>query len=128
MMVVKGKAGRQLPGEAGAGIGIGCLGHARPLSGPSLGEGAAPQQGASPGAMGVRRHWEAAQDWGSNGGRILHPPLSCLPVATATQKQEHHFDRFLLGRGEAGCAPGRGEGGSKGSTATGVRRGLSQLP
>lgn len=55
--MVKGKAGRQLPGEACADIGIGigisigisicCLGLAAPRLEPGLGEEAAPQQGAS---------------------------------------------------------------------------------
>ena len=99
---------------------------------PGLGRGAAPQQGASSGAMGLwrcQRCQEAVRGGGSDGGRILHPPpLSRLLVATATWEQEHHFDRILLGRGEAGCVSGRGEGRSQGSMAAGVRRGLSQFP
>lgn len=113
--MVKGKAGRQLPGEACAGIGTGigigisisigicCLGLARPSAGArSRGEGSPPAS-SQPGVMGLWRDREAVPSQASDGGQILHPPpLSRLPVATATREQEHHFDRFLLGRGEAG--------------------------
>lgn len=79
--MVKGKAGRQLPSEACAGIGI----HRHPSASaawasldpwlePGLREEAAPQQGASPGAMGLRRCREVFPSGGRDGGHILHHP------------------------------------------------------
>lgn len=52
---------------------------------------------------------------GSNGFRSYIPFLLCLPVATATREQEHHFHGMVLGKGEAGCASGRGLGSQDGA-------------
>lgn len=62
---------------------------------PCLEEGASPQQGASNESAEVLG---SSPGWGINGGLVLHPPLLRLLVATATQEQEHLFDRILLGR------------------------------
>lgn len=84
--MVKGKAGRQLPGEACAGIGIGigigisisigicCLGLARPSAGARSRGGGSPPASSQPGVMGLWRDREAVPSQASDGGQILHPP------------------------------------------------------
>lgn len=57
--------------------------------------------------------WSRVQ--GAMGFRPCIPFLLRLPVATATREQEHHFHGILLGKGEAGCASGRGVGSQDGA-------------
>lgn len=104
--VVKGKAGRQLPtrhvpASASASAAWASL---DPQLEPDLREVAALGQWSS----------ESAGKWswvrGVMGFNSCIPFLLCLPVATATQEQEHHFHGMLLGKGEEGCASGRGVG------------------
>lgn len=45
--------------------------------------------------VGRWRCWKTVQGEAVMGVGSCIPPSSCLPVATATQEQEHRFDRIL---------------------------------
>lgn len=52
--------------------------------------------------MGLWRGWEAVPSQGSDGGRILHPPLVAPAGCHGDPGAGASFHRFLPRRGEAG--------------------------
>lgn len=99
--VVKGKAGRQLPtrhvpASVSASAAWASL---DPRLEPDLGEVAAPQQGASPGAMELWKCREVVPGAGSDGVQILHPLLVAPAGCHGDPGAGTSFPRDFAGKG-----------------------------